>query len=273
MDNDEEPIHVLSLGAGVQSSCMALMAAKGEITPMPVAAIFADTKAEPQSVYDWLDYITPLLPFPVYVVQEKDGLLADVERGIKGSRCSNPPIYTKAEDGTGGILTRTCTADYKIRPLIRKTKELVGWKGRKPKEVRCITWIGISLDEIQRVKESREPWIKHRWPLLEKDMRRHQCLQWMKGNGYPEPPRSACWFCPYHSNDEWRRLRDKEPDEWEKAKDLDRRIRSGVYNVKSELYLHKSREPLDEVDLSTDVERGQTVLDLWNDECDGVCML
>ena len=34
---------VLSLGAGVQSSTLALMAAKGEVTPMPDVAVFADT--------------------------------------------------------------------------------------------------------------------------------------------------------------------------------------------------------------------------------------
>ena len=57
-------INVLSLGAGVQSSTMALMAAKGEITPMPDCAIFADTQAEPQSVYDYLDWLEKQLPFP-----------------------------------------------------------------------------------------------------------------------------------------------------------------------------------------------------------------
>ena len=268
-------MHILSLGAGVQSSAMALMAAKGEITPMPTASIFADTGGEPEGVYDWLDWLEGELPFPVYRVMEKDGLLIDLERGITGKRCSNPPLYTEADDGTGGILTRGCTADFKIRPIIRKTKELVGWTGRKPKEVRCMTWIGISMDEIGRVKTSAEPWIEHRWPLVEKRMRRHQCLIWMKENGYPKPPRSACWFCPYHSDREWRRLRDEEPEEFAKAIVLDKRIRDGIYKVESKLYLHKSRTPLSEVDLSTDVERGQATL--WNEEdemCDGgVCML
>lgn len=55
------PIHILSLGAGVQSSCIALMATAGLITPMPEAAIFADTQSEPQDVYDYLKYLTPLL--------------------------------------------------------------------------------------------------------------------------------------------------------------------------------------------------------------------
>ena len=106
-------------------------------------------------------------------------------------------------------------------------------------------------------------------------MRRHQCLIWMKEKGDPKPPRSACWFCPYHSDREWRRLRDEEPEEFAKAIALDKRIRDGIYKVESKLYLHKSRTPLSEVDLSTDVERGQATL--WNEEdemCDGgVCML
>lgn len=56
---------VLSLGAGVQSSVMALMAAKGQITPMPDYAIFADTQAEPDHLYFWLDWLEKQLPFPV----------------------------------------------------------------------------------------------------------------------------------------------------------------------------------------------------------------
>ncbi len=41
--------HYLSLGAGVQSSTLALMYASGELSPMPAGAIFADTQAEPAS--------------------------------------------------------------------------------------------------------------------------------------------------------------------------------------------------------------------------------
>ena len=59
---------VISLGAGVQSSVMALMAAHGEITPMPDCAIFADTQAEPTRVYEWLSWLETQLPFPVHKV-------------------------------------------------------------------------------------------------------------------------------------------------------------------------------------------------------------
>ena len=68
MKNPTDPMHILSLGAGVQSSTLALMAAKGEVGPMPMAAIFSDTQAEPKEVYDWLDWLEKQLPYPVYRV-------------------------------------------------------------------------------------------------------------------------------------------------------------------------------------------------------------
>jgi hypothetical protein len=49
-------LRILSLGAGVQSSTLALIIEKGEI-PMVDAGIFADVKGEPQAVYDWLNYL------------------------------------------------------------------------------------------------------------------------------------------------------------------------------------------------------------------------
>ena len=65
-------LNIISLGAGVQSSTMALMAAHGEITPMPDAAIFADTQNEPDSVMRWLDEMEKHLKFPVYRVTKSD---------------------------------------------------------------------------------------------------------------------------------------------------------------------------------------------------------
>ena len=49
-------LRILSLGAGVQSSTLALMIEKGEI-PMVDAAIFADVGAEPKKVIKWLDFL------------------------------------------------------------------------------------------------------------------------------------------------------------------------------------------------------------------------
>lgn len=174
----------------MQSSAMALMAAKGEIGPMPDAAIFADTQAEPAGVYKWLDWLEKQLPFPVYRVTH--GSLTEqittVQKNKAGGMLlrNSIPLQIKNGDGSAGKLVRDCTADFKIKPLIKKQKELAGIK-RGEKQVKVTTWIGISLDEVVRMKPSREKWCQHIWPLVDMRMTRHDCKRWMEKMGSPNP--------------------------------------------------------------------------------------
>ena len=269
--------HYLSLGAGVQSSTIALMAEHGEITPTPEAAIFADTQAEPESVYRWLDWLEKQLSFPVIRVTrgslEKAGI--EMRTSEKGGLYSKTdiPFFTKSQDGEiGKIRNRSCTADYKIAPITKCVRKLAAVK-RGEKTLAVCQWIGISLDEIQRVKPAREPWIQSRWPLIEKRMRRGDCIEWMRKHGYPTPPRSSCVFCPYHNNKEWRRLQLEEPEEFQRAVQFERDIQSAKTasgNFSSIPYLHRSCKPLNEIDFRSDIERGQMELD-FQDECFGMC--
>jgi len=272
----------LSLGAGVQSSTLALMAAHGEVTPMPDAAIFADTQAEPASVYKWLDWLEPQLPFPVIRVTRGDMtqeslLIKDRKDGTGRWSKSLIPAFIQNKDGSKGIMGRACTYSYKVEQLERAAR-LHGKVKRGQKNVTVTQWIGISWDEIQRIKPSRVAWSQHRWPLVELRMGRRDCLKWMESHGYPKPPRSACVYCPFHSDNEWRRLRDQEPEEFQRAirfeKDL-QAVKAKTERMRGIPFLHPSCVPLDQVDLSTDIERGQ--LSLWLDEqsfgneCEGMC--
>jgi hypothetical protein len=275
---------VLNLGAGVQSSCLALMAAKGEITPMPDFAVFADTQAEPASVYDWLDWLEAQLPFPVYRVT-KGSLEADSLTPAKAT--SKAKHYDEGEEYMRrliplfGILPngaktaaigRSCTADYKIRQIEKEIIERCGIS-RGQKEITVTQLIGISWDELQRMKGARLKWTQIRWPLIERRMTRRQCLEWMQLNGYPEPPRSACVWCPFHSDTEWRRLRDFEPIEFQRAVDFDDKIRTlGRKDraLKMDVFLHNSCKPLSEIDFDSDEQKGQQVWD-FQAECEGMC--
>lgn len=272
--------HIISLGAGVQSSTMALMAAAGEITPMPIAAIFADTQDEPRSVYEWLGWLVPKLPFPVVVVTK--GSLSrrslDMKRTHDGRLYSKTdiPFFTKGKDGSiGKIAQRGCTRDFKLSPLMAKAREIAGIK-RGQKKVGVVQWIGISLDEIVRMKKSRDAWAENRWPLVELRMRRDDCLRWMREHGFPQPPRSACIYCPFHSDTEWRRLKNDEPVEFAKAVQFEKDLqvaKAASENFQHVPFLHRSCVPLDEVDFSTDIERGQTAWweENFRDECEGMC--
>ena len=70
---------VLSLGGGVQSSVMALMASRGAFDRTPDCAIFADTRWEPPSVYEHLEWLKDQLSFPLYVVDNGRSLREDVK--------------------------------------------------------------------------------------------------------------------------------------------------------------------------------------------------
>ncbi len=262
-------LHIISLGAGVQSSTMALMAAHGEIGPMPDCAIFADTQWEPQGVYDWLDWLETQLPFPVHRVSAgsvREAVIA--KQNTTGGRFASVPYFT---DG-GGMGRRQCTSEYKIQPIRQKVRELLGLgKGeRGPKEVAVQQWIGISTDEIQRLKYSQDKYIENRWPLIEARMSRQDCLKWMERNGYPMPAKSSCIGCPYHSDAQWRDIRDNDPESWADAVEVDRlmRLNGPVRGMTQLEYMHRSCVPLAEVDLSTPEDHGQIS---FLDECEGMC--
>ena len=270
-DTSTIKLRVLSLGAGVQSTTLALMAAHGEIGPMPDCAIFADTGWEPQAVYEHLAWLRSLnvLPFSVYIVSDgniREGLV----RGAQGERWASIPAFTRSASGTVGMIRRQCTRELKIAPIRRKVRELIGIAGkRSPNRPVVEQWIGISFDEIVRMKMSMEPWQVNRFPLIELGMTRRDCLRWLERNGYPAPPKSSCIGCPYHSDSLWRQMREEDPDAFADAVAIDRLIRTGFRNLRGEVFLHRSCLPLDEADLDTLADKGQ--LDLFADECDGMC--
>lgn len=259
--------HIISLGAGVQSSTMALMAAHGEITPMPDCAIFADTQAEPQDVYTWLDWLEKQLPFPVYRVTAgnlRDAALRMRKSGKSGNTylAIGLPVYVVDENGKKGMGMRQCTRTFKIDPIRREMRRIRDGAS-------IVQWIGISFDELIRMKPSRDKWCENRWPLVDLRMTRRDCLAWMDAHGYPQPPRSACTFCPYHSDREWMRLREENPSAFEDAVAFEGRLQLS-YDLATALrsvpFLHSSRIPL--ISVSFDKEASGN---LFGNECEGMC--
>jgi hypothetical protein len=269
-------LRILSLGAGVQSSTIALMSAAGVLPPID-HAIFADTGWEPAEVYRWLnDYLIPRLPFPVHIVQKGDLRAEQITARVRGKksdeagRWASLPYYTKEPGATReGTIRRQCTGEYKIQPIEQKIRELLGLKPRQrfPKELAVQQWLGISMDEMQRMKFSTDTWREFWHPLIAKRMTRWDCLKWLERNGHPVAPRSACIGCPFHSNEEWRRMRDEAPEEWADAVEFDSEIRVAG-GTRAETFLHRQCVPLDQVDLSTPADHGQLS---FLDECAGVC--
>lgn len=246
---------------------------------MPTAAIFADTQAEPASVYRWLDWLEKEVPFPI--IRVTAGSLTERVTTTRTNQKTGDvyysnmiPAFVLNSNGSKGLAGRSCTADFKIQPIMKAVRKLAAIK-RGQKTVGVVQWIGISLDEVSRMKPSRVAWSKHRWPLVELGMKRHDCLEWMRKRRFPKPPRSACIYCPFHSDAEWRRLREQEPEDFLLAAKVEK-LMQGVHSKVTTTgkfigvpFLHSSLVPLTEVDFSTDEDHGQQVL--FDNECEGMC--
>ena len=184
------------------------------------------------------------------------------------------PVYLKGRNGEGdGIGRRQCTDNYKIRPIRRRIRDLLGLRPRQrvPVGTTVELWLGISTDEAIRMKDSRDRWMANRYPLIEAGMSRRDCLDWWEAR-YDRPlERSACVACPFQSRYIWVETKRRWPELFAEAVEIDARLRDGLAFAK-EPYLHTLRMPLaeavalDEAKLGTDGQR-----DGFGNECEGHC--
>lgn len=221
---------VLNLGAGVQSSVLLLMACSGELEERgwerPEVAVFADTQDEPADVMEWL----PMLRMEAYragikLVEGTAGdLRAEVMAAARGGegRASNPPLFVRDKDGKAQMIPRNCTRDFKIR-VIRRELRALGYGEHRP----VVSYLGLTTDEVRRMKPSDVAWQTIDWPLIHMGMSRHDCELWLQRAGYPPAPKSACRMCPMRSDAAWRKMKVERPDDFAAAVEFDHALRAG----------------------------------------------
>ena len=274
----------LSLGAGTQSSVLALLLARDDERLIelnycrPDLAIFADTGFEPRYVYDHLDWLEEQLNYPLVRVSAGD-MRKNLVNGLtpENREFVDIPLFTEGSNGKRGMMTRQCTSHYKIKPINKELRLRAGGEPGKrfPKGDVVETWMGISLDEVSRMKPAKESWIDKRYPLVELGMDRQDCRDWF-AQFYPGRilPRSACVICPYRSDKEWRELKENEASSFDDAIAFDNSLRrSGTAinkvlskSMKDISYLHRSCKPLKDVVF----EKSNDINNFEND-CEGLC--
>lgn len=259
-------MRVISLGWGVQSFALAAMSALGELPPVD-AAIHSDTTHERSETYEFAEKWTPWLEargVRVVTVKAKAERLAAVRtHNVKSVMI---PVFTTWESGVpSGMLRRQCTDDWKIQPIRRW---LQANRDGKPVE----TWLGITLDEIQRMKPSNVKYTNNYYPFVEMinpPMSRWQVIRWLNDNGLGIPVKSSCIFCPYHDRETWREIKMSSNGDWARAVEVDETIRHKRPDYVA--YVHRDRVPLVDVDVRNETDHGQ--LSLWDEECEGYCFL
>lgn len=263
----------VSLGAGVQSSALLVMSAlwlRG--CPKADVAIFADTQDEPDWVYRHLEVLEAwgaANGLPVERVTK--GRLSDEWRTSDGrKRRAALPVFTLGDDGREAMLPRQCTYEFKIAVINQAVRARLGYgpRQRVPKGS-ALSLVGISFEERIRMKDAREAWITTQWPLIDAGMTRSGCISLIEAHGLPVPEKSSCYYCPFHDDEYWRRLKALEPHSFEKACELDNLIRdASAHGVRRPVYLHRSLIPLRDVTF-TEPQRGFDYG--FNNECEGHC--
>ena len=292
-EHPDASLRVVSLGGGVQSSAMLLMGAQGRFGTPPDVALFADTGNEPPTVYDMVGWLADHSGIEVITVANPITIVESCVNGTdRRGRQFGPPIPTFTVDrdtGKRGMSRRLCTEDYKLAPISKAVRDRLGLtKGHRPPTGTVVEmWIGLSSDEVQRMKPGRPAWKPNRWPLVEAGLTRADCARWWEQNapsGAPPLARSACVICPMHSPREWASIADRHPDLLEEAAAVEAAINdreeerrsngtSGGANI--DRYLHPRRIPLLEA-VAADRAAAGAQPSLFDSasaagECEGAC--
>jgi hypothetical protein len=255
---------VWSCGGGTQSAAIAALIVSGEL-PKPAAAAIADTGREASETWRYYDQvIRPELSAVgvdlIRLPHSFDGTgwnTVDIWGG-EDRRTALIPAFT-TYGGRTTLLSQTakfCSNEWKTRVVERYYRSLGLTRGR--------VLIGFSIDEFQRMR-SYDPEAKwnHAYPLIDLRMNRGDCVALVTLRmGWPAPPRSSCWCCPYRTDREWLHLKRTDPQDFIAAIHLDRELRA----VDPSLFLHRSGVPLDSAEL------GEAQTDMFVGECNsGMC--
>jgi hypothetical protein len=248
----------------------------------------ADTQREPDEVYAWYEWLkeevarSPV-PIPMYQVTAGD-LGASALKVRVSKKTGNTyiktliPAYVAKPDGSKALMGRRCTTDFKIRALTklqRKLAEVPRARKGVPVEVRVEVAIGISIDEYIRMKPSREPWARHVHPLVDERISRRDCEAWLWKNYRKIAPKSACYFCPFHSDEHWKMMQNHQPEAFAAAVKFDNelreaaRLQTGSARLAGDVFLHSSMIPLGEVIFGGVPDHLQ--VDMFGNECEGMC--
>ena len=186
-----ERVQIWASGGGVQSAAIAALIVQGELKPD--MAVIVDTEREQSTTWAYMDdVISPALAgvgVTLHRVNKSRYATVDVYGGADGEDLLLP-AFTR-QSGPVGKMSSFCSNEWKRRVVQR-------WATDQGVKLASM-WLGISLDERQRMSMVAGKW-ENRYPLIERRMNRGDCMALVESMGWPSPPRSSCWMCPNHAD-------------------------------------------------------------------------
>lgn len=262
-------LRFFSYGGGVQSTAALVLAAEGKID-FPVfffSNVGADSE-HPATIRYVEDYAKPYAAAQGIELAEitptKNGQPVTLYQDVMSETLRSISIPVRGKNGAPG--RRSCTKHFKVVPIARETK-----RRGATKDASAVIGLGISIDEFQRMrKDSPIAWQQYEYPLIDLRLNRNDCEQIIAKAGLPVPPKSSCWFCPFHRNSVWRTMKTQEPELFMNAVVLELDINAKQRrNGQPPSYLSRMGVPLHEA-----FDHDQAMMDLdVDDTCEsGYCL-
>jgi hypothetical protein len=215
-------MRVISYGGGVQSTALVVLAATGRLGHVDAALYcnVGDDSEHPATNVYVRDVATPWAAergFTVHTLDrvKRDGTVETLWGRLMKEGSRSLPIPIRMSNGAPG--NRSCTTDFKVK-VVQKWLKANGASAANP----ATTLIGISTDEVSRVGRGKnETYETREYPLIGLGLDRSACAQVIRDAGLPVPPKSSCFFCPFHKPSTWAEMRRDEPELFDLAQHLE----------------------------------------------------
>lgn len=193
---------ILSFGGGVNTiAILHIPDVMGKVDEV----IFADTGGEHPETYDYIrTYAEPFikkLDIPFTVVRGHEN--AD---GVTVESLEEACLRWKIIPSR---MLRFCTDKFKLKPIHKYLERYHG------EEIHAV--IGIAWDEAHRMNQSRWDSYIPEYPLVDRKITREGCIKIIREVGWPVPPKSGCFYCPFQRTKRWKEMRHSHPDLWNRA--------------------------------------------------------
>ncbi len=237
-------MRTFSFGGGVQSTAVLVLAATGRVLYDEfVFANVGNDSENPDTIAYVEQYAKPYaaahgVPFVELQKVRRDGSAETLLELVQRENTPSIPVYFVA----GGVANRSCTRSFKVEVVSRHQKR----NGATPADP-AVIGLGISMDEIQRARtDSGIAWQTLEYPLLDLRRNRRDCVKVIQDAGLPVPPKSSCWFCPFHRRSEWQEMKRTKPELFAQAIELENMLTERRAMLgKDRVYMHSSLTPLE----------------------------
>lgn len=240
-----EEIRAFSYGGGVQSTAALVLVAQGKInyrtflfcnvgndSENPATLHYVEQMAKPFAQQHGIEFIE-------MQKRLRDGSIDTIYQRL--TRPNSRSIGIPVRMSNGSPVPRTCTVDFKVLQVAKWLKQHGATKERPG-----IVGLGISLDEFHRMRTDSS--ILHErleYPLIDLRIDRAQCMKIIQDAGLPVPPKSSCWFCPFHTMRVWQDMRQNQQELFWKASELEQFINERRATIgKDQVWLSGKLKPL-----------------------------